>query len=92
MFLWDFQVFFYHTLITKISELPAQQIVCTKYHTYNKTTTKIRNMWGYGSWNNWEKEEGSTKDIVGGVRKEGFGTIWLQKKRCIQSKVMVRVN
>ena len=22
-------------------------------------------MWGYGAWNNWENEEGSTKEIVG---------------------------
>lgn len=30
----------------------------------------------YETWNNWEKEEGSTNEIVGAVRKEGSGTIW----------------
>ena len=30
----------------------------------------------YGTGNNWEKEEGSTNEIVGAVRKEGSGTIW----------------
>ena len=81
--------------MTKISEFSAQQIVCTKYPHITKQQQQQnikQNTWGYGSWNNWEKEEGSTKDIVGGVRKEGFGTIWLHKKRCIQSKEMVRVN
>ena len=38
----------------------------------------------YGSWNNWEKEEGSTKESGGRVRKEGFGTIWLEKVRTIK--------
>ena len=43
------------------------------------------NMWNYGSWNDWEKEEGSTKEIVGTVRKEGFGTIWLEKRECVRT-------
>ena len=48
------------------------------------------NTWGYGAWNNWEKEEGSTKEIVGRVPKEGFEMIWLEKTGCI--KKMVRAN
>ena len=39
------------------------------------------------SLNNWEKEEGLTKEIVGSMHKEGFGTIWL-KKRGLQLKEM----
>ena len=46
---------------------------------------------GYGAWNNWEKE-GATKEIVGRVSKKGFGTIWLEKRGCIRSKEMTRVN
>ena len=38
-----------------------------------------------------EKEEGSTKEIVGGVCKEGYGTIWVEKSGCVQSK-MARAN
>ena len=50
------------------------------------------NMWGYGSWNNWEKEEGSTKEIMGRVRKEGFGKIWPEKRGCVRSEGMARAN
>ena len=49
-------------------------------------------MQGYGIWNNWEKEEGSTKEIGGRVHKEGFEMIWLEKTECRQLKQMVRVN
>ena len=48
--------------------------------------------WGYGSWNNWEKEEGQTKKIVGGVRKEGFGAIWLEERGYVLSNEMARAN
>ena len=30
-----------------------------------------------------EKEEGSTKEIVERVLKEGFGMIWLEKRGCV---------
>ena len=33
-----------------------------------------------------KKEEGSTKEIVGRVRKERFGMIWLEKRGCVRSK------
>ena len=39
-----------------------------------------------------EKEEGSTKEIVGRVRKEGFGTMSLEKRGCAQSKEMAGSN
>ena len=39
-----------------------------------------------------KKEEGSTKESVGRVRKEGFGTIWLDKKGCVRSKEMARAK
>ena len=42
--------------------------------------------------NNWEKEEGSTKEIVRRVFKEGFGTIWLEKRRCVRLKEIARAN
>ena len=57
--------------------------------------------WGYdnsklssqihGSWDEWEKEEGSTKESVGRVYK-GVGTIWFEKRGCVQSKQMARAN
>ena len=31
-----------------------------------------------------------TKEIVGGVRKEGFGPIWLEKRGCVRTKVIAR--
>ena len=37
------------------------------------------------------KRQGSTKEIVGTVRKEGF-EIWLEKRGCIRSKEMERAN
>ena len=33
-----------------------------------------------------------TKEIVGNVRKEGFGTMWLKKRGCVRSKEMARAN
>ena len=36
--------------------------------------------------------KGSTKEIVGRVRKEGFETIWLENSGCVRSKEMVRPN
>ena len=45
-----------------------------------------------GSWNNWEKEEVSTREIVGRVPKERFGTIRLERRGCVQSKEIVRTN
>ena len=38
-----------------------------------------------------EKEEGWTNEIVGRVCKEGYGTIWVEKSECVQSK-MARAN
>ena len=32
----------------------------------------------------YEKEERSTEGIVGRLRKEGFGTIWLEKRGCVR--------
>ena len=37
-----------------------------------------------------KKKEGSTKEIVGRVRKERSGTIWLEKRGCIRSSEMAR--
>ena len=31
-------------------------------------------------------------EIQGSVRKEGFGTIWLEERGCVQSKEMARAN
>ena len=53
---------------------------------------QLLNMLGNGTCNNWEKEEGSTNEIVGIVRKEGSGTIWLEKRGCVQSRRMARAN
>ena len=39
-----------------------------------------------------EREEGSTKEIVGRVRKEGFETIWLEKRGYVRSKEIAREN
>ena len=39
-----------------------------------------------------KKEEGSTNEVMGRVRKEGFGTIWPEKRGCIRLKEMVRPN
>ena len=50
-----------------------------------------QNMWVFGNWNNWEKEEGSTKEIMGSMHK-GFGTIWFEIRGCIQSKEMKRAT
>ena len=54
--------------------------------------TSTPKSWGYGRWNNWENKEGLTKEIVGRVREDGFGTIWLQKKGCVQLKEKARTN
>ena len=35
---------------------------------------------------------GSTKEIVGSMCKEGFETIWLEKRGCVGSKEMARTN
>ena len=37
------------------------------------------------------KEKGSTKEIVERVCK-GFGTTWLEKTGCVQSKEILRAN
>ena len=34
----------------------------------------------------------SSKEILGRVHKEGFGMIWYEKRGCVQSKEIVRVN
>ena len=39
-----------------------------------------------------KKEEGSAKEIVGRVCKEGFGTIWLEKRGCVRSREVARAN
>ena len=39
-----------------------------------------------------EKEEGSTKEIVARVLKEGFGTIWLKKREFAGLKKITRRN
>ena len=39
-----------------------------------------------------EKKERSAKEIMGRVQKEGFGMIWFEKRGCVQSKEMARVN
>ena len=38
------------------------------------------------------KRQGSTKEIVGRMHKEGFGTIWLEKRRCVRLREMARAN
>ena len=35
---------------------------------------------------NWENEEGSTKEILGRVRKKGSGMIWLEKRGCVTER------
>ena len=42
--------------------------------------------------NNWEKKEGSTKEIVERVHKKEFGTIQTEKRECARSKGMARAN
>ena len=37
-------------------------------------------MWGYGAWNNWEKEERSTEEIAVRLHKEGSGTYGLRRQ------------
>ena len=71
-------------------------ILCNRLGVVAKIEDIIQNhLWWYGHvmhgdinsqiywrWNHWEEEEGSTKEIVGKVCKEGFGTIWLEKREC----------
>ena len=45
-----------------------------------------------GSWNNWEKEGGSTNEILRRAHKQGFGMIWLEKRGCVWLKQMVSLN
>ena len=53
---------------------------------------QLPNKWGYGAWNNWEKEEGSSKEIMGRVCKEGCGVKWLVKRGYVQLIEMARAN
>ena len=47
-------------------------------------------MGGYGSWKNREKEVRLTKEIVGRLLKERFGTVWFEKRGFVQLKEMER--
>ena len=57
---------------------------------------QLPNIWGYGAWNNWEKDERSIKKTNGRLRKgsikETSLIIWLDKRRCIRSREMATAN
>ena len=55
-------------------------------HAWRYQFPKYARLW------NWKREKGSTKETVGRVRKEGFGTIWLEKRGGVRSKEMVRAH